>query len=119
MWQGQLGSVTVTEHRMDLEPGASPACLPPDRAAHKAQEVEKNEVEEMLRMDVIEPASTEWSSPVVIVPKPDVRCRFCFDYRRLNTLSLKYSYPFLRMDRCTDSLGDAKFFTTLDSNCGF
>ncbi len=25
LWQGQLGSVTVTEHRIDLAPGASPS----------------------------------------------------------------------------------------------
>ncbi len=73
----------------------------------------------MLRLDVIEPASTEWSSPVVTVPKPDGRWRFCVDYRRLNALSLKDSYALPRMDECNDSLGDAKFFTALDCNWGF
>ncbi len=73
----------------------------------------------MLRLDVIEPASSEWSSPVVIVPKPDGRWRFCVDYRRLNAMSLKDSYPLPRMEECIDSLGDAKFFTTLDCNWGY
>ncbi len=63
MWQGQLGTVKVTEHRIELEPGSRPVRLPPHRSGHKAREVEKTEVEEMLRLDVIEPASTEWSSP--------------------------------------------------------
>ncbi len=93
--------------------------LPPHRAGHKAREVEKTEVEEMLRLEVIEPASTEWSSPVVIVPKPDGRWRFCVNYRRLNALSLKNSYPLPRMDECIDSQGDAKFFKALDCNWSF
>ncbi len=61
--QGQLGTVKVTEHRIELEPGLRPVRLPPHRGGHKAREVEKTEVEEMLRLDVTEPASTEWSSP--------------------------------------------------------
>ncbi len=111
MWQGQLGTLKVTEHRIKLEPGSLPVRLPPHRASNKAREVQKTEVEEMLRLDVIEPASTEWSSPVVIVPKSDSRWRFCVDYRRMNALSLKDSYPLPRMDECIDSLGDANFFT--------
>ncbi len=44
---------------------------------------------------------------------------FAFDYRRLNALSLKDSYPLLQMDECIDSLEDAKFFITPDYNWGF
>ncbi len=104
---------------IDLEQGARPVRLPPQRAGHKAREAEKTKVEEMLRLDVIEQASTEWSSPVVIVPKHDGRWRFCVDYRRLNALSLKDSYPLLQMDESIDSLEDAKFFITPDYNWGF
>ncbi len=110
--RGQWGTVKVTEHRIELELGSRPVRLRPHRAGHKAREVEKTEVEEMLRLDVIEPVSTEWSSLVVIVPKPDGR--LCVDYRPLNALSLKDSYPLPRMDECIDSLGDAKFCTALD-----
>ncbi len=85
----------MTEHRIELEPRSRPVRLPPHRAGNKSREVEKTEVEEMLRLDVIEPASTEWSSPVVIVPKPDGKWRFFVDYRRLNALSLKDWYPLL------------------------
>eukprot|EP00171_Calliarthron_tuberculosum_P023404 IDg23404t1 len=73
----------------------------------------------MLRLDVIEAATSEWASPIVIVPKPDGKWRFCVDYRRLNAISLKDSYLLPRMDECIDSLGDAKFFSTLDCNWGF
>lgn len=32
---------------------------------------------------------------------------------------MKDSYPLPRMDECIDSLGDAKYFSTLDCNSGF
>jgi Reverse transcriptase (RNA-dependent DNA polymerase) len=73
----------------------------------------------MLEAGVIEPASSEWASPVVLVPKPDGSLRFCVDYRRLNALTIRDSYPLPRMDECVDSLGDSCDFTTLDCNSGY
>jgi len=44
-----------------------------------ARERENGEVGRMRSMDVIEPASGECASPVVIVPKRDGSVRFCID----------------------------------------
>jgi len=83
-----------------------------------AREREKEEVERMRSMDVIEPANGEWASPVVMVPKPDGSVRFCIDYRKLNLMTIKNAYPIPRMDECIDSLGDSRAFSTLDCNAG-
>ena len=69
-------------------------------------------------MDVIEPASGEWASPVELVPKPDGSVRFCIDSRNLNIMIIKKAYPIPRIDECIDSLGDARVFSTLDCNAG-
>jgi len=69
--------------------------------------------------DVIEPTSSEWGFPVVLVPKKDGTLRFCVEYRLLNAVSERDSYPLPRMDECIDSLGEAKVLSTLDCNAGY
>jgi hypothetical protein len=119
MWTGQLGEINITQHRIDLVPDAKPVYQAPYRAGVKGRKVEKEEVERMLKAGVIEPANSEWASPVVLITKPDGSIRFCVDYRKLNALTVKDSYPLPRMDECLDSLGDSTIFTTLDCNSGY
>jgi hypothetical protein len=73
----------------------------------------------MLRLKVIEPSMSAWSSPVVLVPKRDGTTLFCIDYRKLNDLTVRDSFPLPRMDETLDSIGDACIFTTLDARAGY
>ena len=106
-------------HFIDLRPDSRPIAVPPYRAGPKTRELEQAEVDRQLRDGVIEPAQSEWASPVVFAPKADGTLRFCVDYRRLNLATMKDSYPIPRMDECIDSLGDAEIFSTLDCNAGY
>jgi len=105
LWEGKLGLIRGVEHRIRLKPGAVPVRQHPYKVGPMAREREKAEVGHMRSMEVIEPASGEWASPVVIVPKPDVWVRFCIDYRKLNLMTIKDTSPIPRMDECIDSLG--------------
>ena len=73
----------------------------------------------MLNAGVIEPASTKWAAPVVLVRKKYGSLRLCVEYRLLNAKTAADSCPLLRMDTRIDLLGDAAVFTTLDCNCGY
>mgnify|MGYP006048027623 FL=1 len=119
MWDGHLGHVHTTAHRIELTPGASPVHCQPYRAGAKAREQESAEIQRMLQAGVIAPANAEWASPIVMVPKTDGSTRFCVDYRRLNAITVRDSYLLPRMDECIDSLGDARIFSTLDCNAGY
>jgi len=77
------------------------------------------QVDKMLRADVIEPCASPWSSNVVLAKKSDGSLRFCVNYRRLNNITYKDSYPIPRVDSCLDALGDSKYFSTLDLRSGF
>ena len=73
----------------------------------------------MLNAGVIEPSSSEWASPIVLVDKKDGTLRLCIDYRRLNAESLADAHPMPQIDDLIDRLGKAKFITTLDLTCGY
>ena len=118
MWNGSLGTVNATEHRIDLVAGTKPIRSMPYRQGPAMRTKVAAEVTKMLNAGVIEPATSEWASPVVLVPKKDGTMRFCVDYRRLNTKTLADAYPLHRMDDCIDSLGNARVFSTLDCNSG-
>ena len=118
LWDNKrLGVLHGTRHRIDTH--GSPVFQHPYRAGPSARQAEKEEVDRMLKLGVIEPSTAEWASPVVLIPKPDGSTRFCVDYRKLNALTARDVYPLPRMDECLDSLGEAEFFSTLDANSGF
>ena len=73
----------------------------------------------MLGMDIIEPSSSEWCSPVVLVPKKDGGLRFCVDFSKLNAVSTFDPYPMPRADKLIERLGKAAFLTTLDLCKGY
>ena len=85
---------------------------------HYKQEVGKM-LEEMQQQGVIEPSNSPWASPVVLVRKKDGSLRFCIDYRKLNKVTRKDSYPLPRVDDLLDSLSDAQWFSTLDLRSGY
>ena len=119
MWDGTLGEINTTVHRIELVPETRPIAQAPYRAGPKAREIEAAEVQKMLEAGVIEPAQSEWASPVLLVPKPDGSMRFCVDCRRLNAVTVKDTYPLPRMDECLDSLGNTKVFSALDAISGY
>ena len=119
LWEGKLGMINATEHRIELKEGAAPVHQHPYRAGAKEREFERSEIRKMLEEGVIRPSTSEWASPVVLAPKPDGSLRFCVDYRKVNELTKRDCYPLPRMDDCLDSLGEANIFSTLDANCGY
>ena len=79
----------------------------------------KKEVEIMLKLGVIEESHSPWSSPIVIVPKPDGSLRFCNDFRKLNEVSRFDAYPMPRVDELIERLGPARFVSTFDLTKGY
>ena len=67
----------------------------------------------------MKPSTSPWASPVILVPKRDGTSRFCIDYRRLNAITTKDVYPLPRIDDILDTLGEAKYFSSLDLASGY
>lgn len=77
------------------------------------------EVKYMLDNDIIEPSQSQWSSPCILVPKPDGTYRFVTDFRKVNAVTKSDSFPIPRIDDCIDNLGKAKYVSKFDLMKGY
>ena len=104
----------------DVDVGdATPIKQHPYRVSPGKREVIRKEINYMLKNGIIEPSHSAWSSPVLVVPKPDGSFRFCTDYRKLNAVTKTDSYPIPRLDDCIDKIGKAKYITKFDLLKGY
>lgn len=82
---GKHGVTNLTEHRIDVGNHA----LIKQRyylVSSEIQEAIYAEVDKMLEADVIEPSKSKWSTPIVMIKKPNGTYRFCLDFRKLNNV---------------------------------
>ncbi|GFW53059.1 retrovirus-related Pol polyprotein from transposon 412 [Trichonephila clavipes] len=113
-----IGHTTVTQHRIDTA-DHPPIKQHPRRLPFAKQEEVGTLLREMQENDIIEPSSSPWASPIVLVRKKDGSTRFCVDYRKLNDVTKKDSYPLSRIDDTLDTLSGHKWFSTLDLKSGY
>ena len=109
---------TAVCHDVDVG-DASPIKQHPYRLNPLKLEAMRKEIKYMLDNDIIEPSNSEWSSPCLLVPKPDKTFRFVTDFRKVNSVSKSDSYPIPRIDDCIDNIGQAKFVSKFDLLKGY
>jgi hypothetical protein len=80
---------------------------------HHKDEIE-HQVKELLTAGLISPILNPFASPVLVQKKRDGSWRFCGDYRRVNSLTIKNRFPMPVVDKILDELAGTKFFTKLD-----
>ena len=113
-----LGCTSLTKHQIQTG-DAKPIRQPPRRLPLLKRKEATEAIQEMKQQGVIEPSTSAWSSPVVLVTKKDGSTRFCVDYRKLNNVTEKDSYPLPRIDDTIDALAGVKWFSTLDLKSGY
>ena len=72
----------------------------------------------MIAQGIVEPSDSPWSAPICLVKKKDGTCRFCIDFRSLNSVTTKGAYPLPRIDDTLDALSGSMWFSTLDLASG-
>ncbi|KAL1282357.1 hypothetical protein QQF64_001160 [Cirrhinus molitorella] len=112
------GQTNVIEHEIRTPPGVVVRQRPYQVPEARRTAIE-SEIQDMLKLGVIEPSRSPWSSPIVMVPKPDGTLRFCNDFRRLNEVSEFDGYPMPRVDELLERLGRARYISTLDLTKGY
>eukprot|EP00644_Phytophthora_capsici_P019150 jgi/Phyca11/133060/e_gw1.310.9.1 len=112
------GRTHLLEFEIDTG-GHPPIKQRPYRVSKAEGDVMEGEVQQYLDLGLIQPSSSPWASPVLMIRKPDGVFRFCIDYRRLNAVTVKDCYPMPLVDDILDVLGNAKLFSTMDIASGY
>ena len=117
--EDDVGQTHLVQH--DIDTGdARPVRMRPRRLPLARQQAADKALWEMQQAGIIEPSTSAWAAPVVMVPKQQPeKWRFCVDYRPLNTVTKKDSYPLPRIDETLDAVAGSSWFSSLDLRSGY
>ena len=79
----------------------------------------KEKISKLQQKDLIAPTHSEWAAPTILVPKKDGSYRLVVDYRKLNSQTVKTSWPLPRISDILLNLEGSCFFSSLDLCSGF
>ena len=79
------------------------------------------QTQEMLEAGIIEPSTSPWSFPVLLLAKKDRSNRFFIDYKGLNAVTRMTSYPISLLDDLLDSVAQQrpKLVASIDLKSGY
>ena len=115
-----MGHTNATKHKIVLKDPDTPPfkecfCRIPPPQLDKVRE----HLKLMLDTGVIQPSNSPWCNAVVLVRKKDGSLRFCIDFRKLNSLTVKDSHPLPCICETLENLAGAVHYSTFDMNSGF
>ncbi|GFS69878.1 hypothetical protein TNCV_3101811 [Trichonephila clavipes] len=83
------------------------------------KEILKEQIEELLRQNIIEECESHYATPVVLVPKQNGKVRLCVDYRKLKSVTKVDTYPLPRMDDLLNEATLTSYMSTIDLQLGY
>jgi hypothetical protein len=109
-----------TDQKMHIDTGNNTpvkcqAYRPPLRKTH----ILENQISEMVKAGILEPCTSPWASPCLLVPKPDGSHRLVGSFVKLNKVTTPDTYPLPNPQHIFDGLRGNKYFTTLDMKKGY
>jgi len=107
------------DHRIELVPGSSPQSRPTIRLSATELVELKKQLVELEAAGFIRPSKSPFGAPILFVKKKDGTMRMCIDYRALNRITVKNSYPLPRVDELFDRLQGARYFSKIDLRSGY
>ena len=107
------------DHGIELPPDAKPPSRPCYKSSYAELEELRRQLKDLTDKGFIQPSKSPFGAPVLFVKKKDGSMRMCVDYRALNKITVKNSYPLPRIDELLTQLQGAKFFTKIDLRSGY
>ena len=109
---------TIMNHDVDVG-NTEPVKQHPFRVNPQKRAYLQQEMKYMLDNDLIEASQSPWSSPCILVPKPDKSYRFCTDFRKVNAVTKADSYPLPRIEDCIDRVSHSCYVSKFDLLKGY
>ena len=92
-----IGTTPLTE--MTIDTGDSePVSQKPYPTAMKHYQWVKEEIEKLLTVKVICSSRSSWLAPIIVVPKGDGGKQLVIDYRALNKVTRKFTWPMSKVE---------------------
>lgn len=120
----KLTTTDIYTHSISLKPNVNPVYIKPYRLPHAQKNEIQKQLNQMLDEGIIEKCTSEWSSPILLVPKKssisdEKRWRIVVDYRKLNNCICEDKYPLPNITEILDSLSGCVYFSHLDMKNGY
>ena len=107
----------AVKHRI-ITTGYPVSCKPRPLPHHYHNAV-KDSIDKMLKAGILRPSTSQWASPLHVVPKKPDGIRIVGDYRRLNLQTEKDSYSLPYLQDFSAELHGMTIFTRLDLRDAF
>ncbi|CAF4570017.1 unnamed protein product, partial [Rotaria socialis] len=109
---------TPIPHVINTIPHSPPASRPypqPDK-----EEIMYQFIQEFLQAGLISESNSPYAAPAMLIKKKDNSYRFVVDYKRLNAITIKDSFPLPNMEDTIFKLGKGfSYFSKFDLKSGF
>ena len=112
------GLTDIAEFTIEMS-DSKPVFVRPYPVPYSQVDTVKKEVDTMLKLGVIERASSPYNSPIVLVKKPDDTYRFCTDFRRCNAKVVFDGEPLPDPELLFAKVAKARYFSKIDLSKGY
>ena len=113
-----IGMTPLTE--MTINTGTSdPVSQKPYPIAMKNYQWVKEEIEKLLTGKVMHSSRSSWSAPIIVVTKGDGGKWLVINYRALNKVTRKFTWPMPKVEDIFSKLNSTKYCSALDLWAGY
>lgn len=114
----EIGKTGIEKMKIELSENRVIAYKPYRVAeGHKSQL--KKIIQELLDNGIIQRSNSEYASPVILVPKKTEGLRMCVDYRHINAITKRETFPSPNLEEELSSFAGKSVFSNLDLMSGF
>ena len=118
LYDGDLGFCDALKHSIPTTTD-KPVYLPHQQIPVQLQQEVRKCLESWLKQGIIRPSKSPYASQVVIVRKKSGEIRLCIDFRKLNAISIRDSFPLPRIEEALQAVQAAVWFTSFDLAQGY